>query len=38
MMSRKARCKAKRPGHSVRPKIRLAESGTDLITVSKCFL
>ncbi len=28
-----ARCKAARPGHSFRPKIRLTESGTDLVTV-----
>ncbi len=27
-----------RPGHSVRPKIRLTESGTDLITILRCFL
>jgi hypothetical protein len=26
-------CKAVRPGHLVRPKIRLTESGTDLITI-----
>ncbi len=27
-----------RPGHSVQPKIRLTESGTDLITILRCFL
>ncbi len=27
-----------RPGHSVRPKIRLTESGIDLITILRCFL
>ncbi len=33
-----ARCKTGRPGLSVRPKIRLPESGTDLITMLRCFL
>ncbi len=33
-----ARCKAVRPGHSVWPKIRLTESGTDQITILRCFL
>jgi hypothetical protein len=32
-----ARCEAVRPGHSVRPKIRLTESGTDLITILRCI-
>ncbi len=27
-----------RPGHSVRPKIRLTEFGTDLITILRCLL
>jgi hypothetical protein len=36
--SRLALCKAVRPGHSVRPKNRLTESGTDLITILRCFL
>ncbi len=31
-------CKAVRPCHSVRRKIRLTESGTDLITILKYFL
>ncbi len=31
-------CEAVRPSHLVRPKIRLAESGTDLITILRCFL
>jgi hypothetical protein len=30
-------CKAVRPGHSVRPKIRLTESATDLITILRYF-
>jgi hypothetical protein len=33
-----ARCKAVRSGLSVRPKIRLTESGTDQITILRCFL
>ncbi len=33
-----ARCKAARPGHSARPKIRAIASGTDLITILRCFL
>jgi hypothetical protein len=33
-----ARCKAARPIHSVQPKIRLTASGTDLITILRCFL
>jgi hypothetical protein len=31
-------CKAARPIHSVRPKIRLTASGTDLLTILRCFL
>jgi hypothetical protein len=33
-----AQCKVVWPGHSVRPKIRLMASGTDLITILRCFL
>jgi hypothetical protein len=29
---------AARPSHSVRPKSRLTESGTDLVTIFRCFL
>ncbi len=31
-------CKTVRLKHSARPKIRLTESGTDLITILRCFL
>jgi hypothetical protein len=33
-----ARCKAVRPGHSIWPKIRVTESGIDLITIFEVFL
>jgi hypothetical protein len=33
-----ALCKTARPGHSVQPKIRVTESGTDQITILRCFL
>jgi hypothetical protein len=31
-------CKAVKPSHSVQLKLRLTESGTDLITILSCFL